>query len=117
MNALFIRNAFVFASLSAGIGIANGAALPRVDGARLLNGISRTDNNPYADAERHVMTGYLAGVADMTEGKDWCDNGRVKSGEIDSEVIGGLRKLPNDALRTNAAGLIARILQQKYPCR
>ncbi|MBN3782976.1 MULTISPECIES: Rap1a/Tai family immunity protein [Burkholderia] len=117
MNALVIRSVFVFASLSASIGVAHGAAVPRVDGTRLLDGMSRTDNTPYADAERHAMTGYLAGVADTTEGKEWCDNGRVKPGEIDSEVLGDLRKLPNGALRANAAGLVTRILRQKYPCR
>ncbi|PFH28632.1 hypothetical protein BX604_2388 [Burkholderia sp. JKS000303] len=117
MNVFVIRSVFVFASLSASIGIAHGAALPRVDGIRLLNGMSRADNTPYADAERHAMTGYLAGVADTSEGKDWCDNGRVKPGEIDSEVLSDLRKLPNVALRANAAGLVTRILRQKYPCR
>ncbi|UEP20540.1 hypothetical protein LL999_11380 [Burkholderia ambifaria] len=117
MNVFVIRSVFVFASLSASIGIAHGAGVPRVDGTRLLDGMSRTDNTPYADAERHAMTGYLAGVADTSEGKDWCDNGRVKPGEIDSEVLGDLRKLPNVALRANAAGLVIRILQQKYPCR
>ncbi|MBP0712745.1 hypothetical protein J8I33_05410 [Burkholderia sp. AcTa6-5] len=39
--------------------------------------LSRSDNTPYAGAERHAMTGYLAGVADATEGQDWCDDGRV----------------------------------------
>ncbi|WP_175775580.1 Rap1a/Tai family immunity protein [Burkholderia anthina] len=117
MSVLFIRSVFLVASLSASIGIAHGAAVPRVDGTRLLDGMSRTDNTPYADAERHAMTGYLAGVADTTEGKDWCDNGRVKPGEIDSEVLGDLRKLSNGALRANAAGLVTRILRQKYPCR
>ncbi|WP_409364305.1 Rap1a/Tai family immunity protein [Burkholderia sp. Bp9031] len=47
-----------------------------------------------ADAERHAMAWYLAGVSDATEGKDWCDNGRVKPGEIDSEVLGDLGKRP-----------------------
>ncbi|WP_175872628.1 Rap1a/Tai family immunity protein [Burkholderia sp. BCC0397] len=117
MSVFFIRSVFLFASLSASIGIAQGAAIPRVDGTRLLDGMSRTDNTPYADAERHAMTGYLAGVADATEGRDWCDNGRIKPGEIDSEVLGDLRKLSNGALRANAAGLVTRILRQKYPCR
>ncbi|KVM75271.1 hypothetical protein WJ60_33625 [Burkholderia ubonensis] len=103
--------------MSATAGIANGTAVPRVDGVRLLDGMSRADNNPYANAERHVMTGYLAGVVDSTEGKDWCDTGRVKSGEIDSEVLGELRKLPRDALKVGAAGLIVNVLRQKYPCR
>ncbi|OJA48448.1 Rap1a/Tai family immunity protein [Burkholderia ubonensis] len=117
MSVFSIRNKFVFVLLSATAGIANGTAVPRVDGVRLLDGMSRADNNPYANAERHVMTGYLAGVVDSTEGKDWCGTGRVKSGEIDSEVLGELRKLPRDPLKVGAAGLIVNVLRQKYPCR
>ncbi|AOJ63358.1 hypothetical protein WJ32_13425 [Burkholderia ubonensis] len=117
MSVFSIRNKFVFVLLSATVGIANGTAVPRVDGVRLLDSISRADNSPYANAERHVMTGYLAGVADSTEGRDWCGTGRVKSGEIDSEVLGEFRKLPRDALKVGAAGLIVNVLRQKYPCR
>lgn len=117
MNVFVIRSVFVFASLSASIGIAHGAALPRVDGVRLLDGMNRTDNSPYADAERHAMTGYLAGVADATEGTAWCDNGRGKSGEIDSEVLDDLGKRPRDALKASAAVLVTHVLRQKYPCR
>ncbi|KWC37312.1 hypothetical protein WL48_13930 [Burkholderia ubonensis] len=117
MSVFSIRNKFVFVLLSATAGIANGTAVPRVDGVRLLDSMSRADNSPYANAERHVMTGYLAGVADSTEGRDWCGTGRVKSGEIDSEVLGELRKLPRDALKVGAAGLIVNVLRQKYPCR
>ncbi|NTZ84906.1 hypothetical protein FCJ61_18335 [Burkholderia metallica] len=116
MSVFFIRSVFLFASLSASIAIAQGAAIPRVDGTRLLDGMSRTDNTPYADAERHAMTGYLAGVADTTEGRDWCDNGRVKPGEIDSEVLGALRELPTDALKASAAGMVTHVLRQNHPC-
>ncbi|AYZ65884.1 hypothetical protein EGY31_21820 [Burkholderia multivorans] len=116
MSVFSIRNKFVFVLLSATVGIANGTAVPRVDGVRLLDGMSRTDNSPYANAERHVMSGYLAGVADAAEGKDWCGTGRVKPGEIDSEVLGELRTLPRDALKAGAAGLIVNVLRQKYPC-
>jgi hypothetical protein len=108
---------FVIASLSASLGSAIAEPVPRVDGARLLDSVSRSDNRPYTDAERHTMAGYLAGVADATEGKDWCDNGRVKPGEIDSEVLGALRKLPRGALNASAAKLVARVLREKFPCR
>nr|WP_269506123.1 Rap1a/Tai family immunity protein [Burkholderia sp. IMCC1007] len=79
--------------------------------------MSRSDNGPYADAERHAMAGYLAGVVDATEGKDWCDSGRVKPGEIDSDVLGDLRKQRRDALKASAAVLVTGVLRQKYPCR
>ncbi len=107
---------FVVASLSANIGSAIADPVPRVDGARLLDGVSRSDSSPYADAERHAMAGYLAGVADATEGKDWCDTGRVKPGEIDSEVLAALRELPTDALKASAAGVVTHVLRQNHPC-
>ncbi|KVH04946.1 MULTISPECIES: Rap1a/Tai family immunity protein [Burkholderia] len=117
MKLALARNVFVFASLSASIGSATAAPVPRADGVRLLDGLSRFDNTPYGGAERHAMAGYLAGVADATEGKDWCDNGRVKPGEIDSEVLHDLGKRPRDALKANAAVLVTYVLRQKYPCR
>lgn len=117
MKRFLVQNLLVVASLSASIGSATGAAVPRVDGTRLLDGVSRSDNRPYPDAERHAMAGYLAGVADATEGKAWCDNGRVKPGEIDSEVLAALRQLPRDALKASTARLVAHALRQKFPCR
>ena len=117
MKRFLVQNLLVVASLSASIGSATGAAVPRVDGTRLFDGVSRSDNRPYADAERHAMAGYLAGVADATEGKAWCDNGRVKPGEIDSEVLAALRQLPRDALKASAARLVAHAVRQKFPCR
>ncbi|MBR8211331.1 hypothetical protein KDW61_21965 [Burkholderia cenocepacia] len=116
MKRFLVQNLLVVASLLASIGTATAAAVPRVDGTRLLDGVSRSDNSPYADAERHAMAGYLAGVADTTEGKDWCDNGRVKPGEIDSEVLAALRKLPRDALKASAAGMVTHVLRQNHPC-
>ncbi|MDF3085162.1 Rap1a/Tai family immunity protein [Burkholderia sola] len=116
MKRFLVRNVLVVASLSASIGSATATAAPRVDGARLLDSMSRSDNSPYADAERHAMAGYLAGVADTTEGKAWCDNGRVKPGEIDSEVLAALRKLPRDALKASAAGMVTHALGQNHPC-
>lgn len=119
VKLFLIRNVAVVASLSASIGIASATAtaVPRVDGVRLLDGMNRADNSPYADAERHAMTGYLAGVADATEGTEWCDNGRGKPGEIDSEVLDDLGKRPRDALKASAAVLVTHVLRQKYPCR
>lgn len=117
MSVLSVRNMLVFVSLSASAAIASATTVPRVDGARLLESMSRTDTTPYADAERHAMAGYLAGVADATAGKDWCGNQRVKQGEVDSDVLDALRKLPREALSASAANLVVNVLRQKYPCR
>ncbi|HGL4258582.1 Rap1a/Tai family immunity protein [Burkholderia dolosa] len=115
MNRPLIRNMVVIASLPASIGSAIADPVPRVDGARLLDGVSRSGNSPYTDAEHHAMAGYLAVAADATERKDWCNNGRVKPGEIDSEVISARRELPTDALKAGAAGMVSHVLRQNYP--
>jgi len=103
--------------LSAGVSLANAEGVARVDAERLVNGMSKTDGSAHALAERHYLAGYLAGVADAAEGKSWCADRKIKSGEIDSAVLGELRKMPRDALRENAAAWVERILKQKFPCR
>ncbi|CAB3773234.1 hypothetical protein BPA30113_05985 [Burkholderia paludis] len=117
VGVLSLRHMFVFVSLSASAAVASATKVPRVDGVRLLDGMSRTDITPYADAERHAATGYLAGVADATAGKDWCGNARIKPGEVGLDVLDTLRKLPREALKASATSLVVGILRHKYPCR
>lgn len=108
---------YVLVALSVGVNLANAAAPARVDADRLASGMSANDDSAFAIADRHYLAGYMAGVADATEGKAWCSNGKIKAGEIDSEVLGELRKMPGDMLKENAATLIGRVLKQKFPCR
>ncbi|WP_047196988.1 Rap1a/Tai family immunity protein [Caldimonas brevitalea] len=67
-------------------------------------------------ATRHAE-GYLAGVADASEGRSWCDQGTVKVDEIDSIVVGELRKLPPEKQQRAAAPEILKILATKFPCK
>ena len=60
--------------------------------------------------------GYLAGVADAAQGRLWCDTGRVKSLEIDAQVVADLKKLPARARQGDASTLIIAILARRFPC-
>lgn len=60
--------------------------------------------------------GYLAGVADAAQGRQWCDTGRVKTVEIDAMVIAGLKQLPARVRRGDASALIVALLARHFPC-
>lgn len=60
--------------------------------------------------------GYLAGVADAAQGRRWCDTGRLKTVEIDAQVIAELKKLPARVRQGDASALIVAILARRFPC-
>ena len=60
--------------------------------------------------------GYLAGVADGAQGRQWCDTGRLKTVEIDAQVIVELKKLPARVRQRDASSLIVAILARRFPC-
>ncbi|MEG1052910.1 MAG: Rap1a/Tai family immunity protein [Janthinobacterium sp.] len=60
--------------------------------------------------------GYLAGVADAAQGRRWCDTGRLKTVEIDAQVIAELKKLPARARQGDASVLVVAILARRFPC-
>jgi len=60
--------------------------------------------------------GYLAGAADAAQGRQWCDTGRIKTVEIDAQVIAELKKLPARARQGDAAILVVSILARHFPC-
>lgn len=60
--------------------------------------------------------GYLAGVADAAQGRRWCDTGRLKTVEIDAQVIAELKKLPARVRQGDASVLVVAILARRFPC-
>jgi hypothetical protein len=66
--------------------------------------------------KQRYAQGYLAGVADAAQGRQWCDTGRLKTVEIDAQVISELEKLPAGARRGEASALIVAILARRFPC-
>ena len=60
--------------------------------------------------------GYLAGVADAAQGRRWCDTGRLKTVEIDAQVIVELKKLPARVRQGDASALVVAILARRFPC-
>lgn len=72
--------------------------------------------DPYALLNQQFAKGYLAGVADSAQGRDWCDTSRVKTTELDSNVIAELKKLPVEVLKKDAAQLVIDVLRKRFPC-
>lgn len=67
--------------------------------------------------ELQFVNGYLAGVADATEGKEWCDTHKVKAHEIDAYLVWTLKEMSaGDLQRTAAAKLMVALLAKRFPC-
>lgn len=60
---------------------------------------------------------YIDGVHDATEGRDWCNPGRIKPHELDADVAWALKGLPASTLKGNAAELIVAYLHKQFPCK
>ena len=61
---------------------------------------------------------YIEGVHDATEGKSWCYSERHRPGPdaLRDQAEVGLRALPREQLKRNAADLIVEIWRSKWPC-
>lgn len=75
---------------------------------------------PVTDAdfrERDRAYYYVAGLKDGTQGTVWCFTSPVKPDESTYEVVGAIReKYSAEALKGNAAPLVLKELQRRYPC-
>jgi Rap1a immunity proteins len=95
---------------------------PRFTGQSLLDHFKPAPGRTHLERDTASMEsyerarGYLDGISDATEGAAWCHSGQIKSGEIDSDVVAALRKLPPETLKTNASVLITDILRKRFPC-
>lgn len=75
-----------------------------------------TSADPAFLLNQRFAQGYLAGVADAAQGRQWCDTGRLKTLEIDARIIADLKMLPAGARRGDAAMLVVAILARRFPC-
>ena len=79
------------------------------------DGSDRTSSEILA---REYVDGYLAGVADATEGLAWCNAHSTKVHEIDAEVMGVLKSLPpSQSNQTVAAKAAVAALARSFPCK
>ena len=92
----------------------------RRSGAHVVSQWLGKENHQKTEAELHetqFIDGYLAGVADATEGKDWCNKRRTKAHEIDAFVVWAMRDLPRHEQETSrAAKLMVQLLAERFPC-
>lgn len=80
-------------------------------------GPSKFDRTAQQQYDLQYVDGYLAGVADATEGKEWCDTHKVKAHEIDAYLVWALKDMPPEQLqRTAAAKLMVALLAKRFPC-
>lgn len=104
-------------------GLAKQNAVPRLTVKTLISYFSGQAGTPFQEQSADVISkiqladGYLAGVADIAQGKTWCDKGKVKPDEINSMVVAELRKLPAKDQGKSAAVAALKILGTKFPCK
>ncbi|GGE93010.1 hypothetical protein GCM10008020_42530 [Massilia psychrophila] len=76
-----------------------------------------SDRTPSQILAREYVDGYLAGVADATQGTVWCNPRAIKPHEVDAEVMGVLKSLPPvQTSRGVAAKLAIAALSKRFPC-
>lgn len=82
-------------------------------------GKSGDEQSAEARRKRQYAEGYLAGVADGSQGKSWCDDRLIKTGtaEISPNVMRVLQRLPPDEQDQLAAPVIVYILAMRFPCK
>ncbi|MFK3777630.1 Rap1a/Tai family immunity protein [Agrobacterium sp. NPDC089420] len=59
---------------------------------------------------------YIAGVADLTSGADWCGAGAVPPHELTDRIYTYLGDLPVEKLDERAANLVREALKVSFPC-
>jgi hypothetical protein len=92
------------------------AAVPWMTGAQLLQKLGKP-------AEAASAEEYIKGVHDATDRSEWCyigPNGKPlakpRPADLQAQVRAVLSGLPADQLRQNAAKLLVRAWQDKWPC-
>ena len=116
-----MRHVVLLAALSVSASAAGYLPAPRLSADQLIayyhdvppQGASA---DPAFLLNQRYAQGYLAGVADAAQGSQWCDTGRLKTVEIDAQVVADLKKLPARARQGDASTLIIAILARRFPC-
>ena len=116
-----MRHVVLLAALSVSAFAAGYLPAPRLSADQLIayyhdvppQGVSA---DPAFLLNQRYAQGYLAGVADAAQGSQWCDTGRLKTVEIDAQVVADLKKLPARARQGDASTLIIAILARRFPC-
>lgn len=123
MRKRFCCFAAAMAALLCGFNAKAASVVPRLTAQELIERYVGDPNSPILSQDAQVQMnrrqaeGYLDGVADSTQGRAWCDAGTIKRGEINSMIVGALRKLPKEQLQAPAAGLVERSLRRLFPCK
>jgi hypothetical protein len=62
--------------------------------------------------------GFIQGVHDATEGKEWCWSKRYQPhpDELEADAREALQRMPDAQLKRNAADLIVGVWRKRWPC-
>jgi len=65
-----------------------------------------------------LFHGFIQGVHDATEGKEWCWSGKYKplAHELEADARQALQRMPASRLKGNAAALIVEVWRKTWPC-
>ena len=89
-----------------------------LSGDQFVKMMSAPNPTGYEYLEREKAYSYLDGVRDGTEGSAWCDlPHQLKTPDLAYELADDLAKLPAAERKKNAAELLLRQLNRRYPCR
>jgi len=93
------------------------AYLPTLTGEQFIAAIIHNKvptGNDYV--EREKAYGYLDGLRDYTEGRDWCDVDQLKTHDLAQALAIKLRSLAPADLKRNASRLLLEQLGRMHPC-
>lgn len=94
---------------------------PRLSGAQLVvqllgePDIAKASQSPTVLYAQRYAEGYVAGVVDATEGRNWCAPA-MKPGEIDDRVWAEVQRRPRASLPANAGTMLVELYAAKFPC-
>lgn len=112
MRVLILLAALLPASLHAA------PYIPTMNGDRFVAAIIHTGeltDNDYV--EREKAYGYIDGVRDAAEGRDWCNVTSLKTHDLAQSLASEIQKRSPSERQRNASRLLIELLQKKYPCR
>ncbi len=89
---------------------------PQMTGEQLVTDVRADLSIGHNPVSRGRAMGYIAGIMDLTAGRQWCPAGKKIPHELDYLVVEDIESLRPDERKRDASVLIVASLARKYPC-